>query len=411
MTDPFREWAGEYSKEVGELPPSHHPAAQRARLLFAYRKTQTKGFARNAYWALGAGLLLVAGAALWWAPSSINQAHAPSAGITAPLLGSVPVNAGQAILASESPKTLTFEGGTRATFASRSSGSLAKLSQDAVEVTLDEGLLEMDVEREERRSWVVRSGKFRVYVIGTAFTIRREAVSEKLKVHVKRGQVRIEGPGIKGRQLVLGAGQEFEWQPAGKAPSTAQGPASATRPNAAPGTSEPSGKTSKDTSSEGARPTDRIASSWQTLARAGKYELALEEVERLGVDHVLGQASSDDRLLLGNAARYSGRIELGSRAYLAARNSEGAAAPLAAYYLAKIALDSNGDQSGAIRWLQTYLREAPHGDLAVSARARLMNLLQATGRHAEAKKVAKEYLALHPSGPNARTAQQLLEQN
>jgi hypothetical protein len=123
---------------------------------------------------------------------------------------------------------------------------------------------------------------------------------------------------------------------------------------------------------------------------------------------VLARASADERLLLGNAARYSGRIDLGSRAYLAAREAGGTAAPLAAYYLAKIALDSNGDQTGAIRWLQTYLREAPTGDLAVSARARLMNLLEATGRHAEARRVATEYLTLHPAGPNAQTARSLL---
>jgi hypothetical protein len=418
MTDPFRDWAQEYSEKVGELPDGYHPAAGRARLLFAYRKAQAKRFPREGYWTFGAAALVMAGALLWWAPWTPGENHAP-AHATAPLLGTKVVSVGQEILAAENAQVLSFENGTRATFERQSSGKLSKLSADTVELTLEQGSLAMEVERKEGRSWIIKSGKFRVYVIGTAFSVRREADTGRFKVRVKRGQVRIQGPELKGAELLLEAGEEFDWQPSSKEDPRARTP-SKDAPSDAPNQSARDASPEAKPHPEARPPQDKRAKSgssadaesaatWQTLARAGKYELALESVEKLGPDRVIREAGADDRLLLGNAARYSGRMELGSRAYLAARDSGGAAAPLAAYYLAKIALDSNGDQSGAIRWLQTYLREAPSGDLAVSARARLMNLLQATGRHGEAKKVAAEYLALHPSGPNAQAAKQLLE--
>lgn len=400
MSDPIHDWAREYSGELGELPKAHRPAAQRARLLFAFRgKKKPRSFTK-AYFVLASGALAVAGLLLWHAAApTARSAPAPSAGV---LLGDEGLAVGSSIRTTVAPTTISFSGGTRAVWDRNSRGTVSKLSARTVELTLDAGSLDMDVEHQEGRTWIVRSGKFRVYVIGTAFSVSREAASEEFKVKVKRGQVRVESPDLQGGYILLGEREEFGWRPPPSAPPPASTALSA--PNLPP--------PSPTTSNSQARPKPpqvTASQSWQVLARAGKYEMAVAEVEKLGTESVLASSSADDRLLLGNAARYSGRLELGSRAYLAARELGGAAAPLAAYYLAKIALDTNGDHSGAIRWLKTYVREAPSGDLAPSARARLMNLLQATGRHAEAQKVAREYLTLHPTGPNAQTARKLLE--
>ena len=411
MTDSLRDWAREYSEAIGSFPKAHHPAAQRARLLFAFRgRNKNSSFSRN-YFAFGAAALAFAWALTWWSgvPTSLTSSQHTS---ELPLLDSKELTIGQPIVARDEPKELSFPSGTRALFSQSSSGAVSKVSANTVELTLEEGSLQMDVTQRPGLTWVVRSGKFRVYVIGTAFSVSRETASDKFQVKVKRGKVRVEGPGVEGQKLLLAAGEEFAWRP----PEVARPDAESLQKSREVETvterdvSRAASPTSKSRTGAKTPPDAQQSSNWQTLARAGNYERALEEVESRGTDRVLDASSADDRLLLGNAARYVGRMDLGSRAYLAARESGGAAAPLAAYYLAKIALDSNGDQTGAIRWLETYLQEAPSGDLAPSARARLMNLLHANGKKTQARKVANEYLILHPTGPNAEMARKLLLQ-
>lgn len=415
MTDPIRDWAQEYSETIGSLPKSHHPAAQRARLLFAFRGRNKKSSFLQNYFGLAAGALAFVGALVWWigTPTYPNPSKRTA---EVPVLDSKELTIGQPIIAKDEAKTLSFPSGTRALFTRSSSGTVSKVSEDTVELTLEEGSLQMDVAQRAGLTWVVRSGKFRVYVVGTAFSVSREAASDQFQVQVKRGKVRVEGPDLGGQKILLGAGEKFGWAPTETARFDAIRVKEPQEVDAATARevsrdASPSSKSRLDSgSSPGAKASLHAnpAPDWQTLARAGKYERALEEVEKRGAERVLASSSADDRLLLGNAARYVGRIDLGSRAYLAARESGGAAAPLAAYYLAKIALDSNGDQSGAIRWLETYLREAPSGDLAASARARLMTLLNASGKRKDAERVAREYLTLHPTGPNAKTAKALL---
>lgn len=410
MSDPIRDWARDYTGELRELPKSHRPAAQRARLLFAHRRRSNSSlFSRHplgaAGFALAGGALVLASTLLWRTVAPTKPTvPAPNTSNHSPY-DSEELAVGRAIATFDEPKTLMLPNGSRAVWDRNSKGAVLQVSARTVELTLDEGSLAMDVERQEGRTWIVRSGAFRVYVVGTAFSVSRSSSSEEVKVTVKRGQVRVEGPDIQGGKVLLGEREEFAWRPQKELRSE-------TKPIPAPET--PSGlspdETDHSTNQTRAKShsDSEISQSWQALARSGKYERALEEVEESGVDRVLASSNADDRLLLGNAARYSGHIDLGSRAYLAARKSDGAAASLAAYYLAKIAIDT-GDQSSAIRWLETYLREAPSGDLAASARARLMSLLQATGSIVKAQRMARQYMTLHPTGPNAEMARKLLE--
>jgi tetratricopeptide (TPR) repeat protein len=148
---------------------------------------------------------------------------------------------------------------------------------------------------------------------------------------------------------------------------------------------------------------------WKAAASAGDYAGALREIDRLGESPLLRTSTAEDLILLGNAARFGGRPELAEKAYEAVRASSpgGSSAALCAYYLARIALDTRGDRALAIRFLRTYLREAKNGELAPSARARLMDLLTKQGDTAGAQAVAREYLTLHPRGPHADVARKL----
>jgi tetratricopeptide (TPR) repeat protein len=125
---------------------------------------------------------------------------------------------------------------------------------------------------------------------------------------------------------------------------------------------------------------------------------------------VLSRIGSSDKILLGNAARFSGKWALAQEAYLSARSSSDLGArSLSAYYLARVALDGQGNTTEATRWFYTYLREAPNGELSASARARLMDLLEKAGDRSRARKVAEEYVKVHPNGPHLDRARRLSE--
>jgi hypothetical protein len=169
----------------------------------------------------------------------------------------------------------------------------------------------------------------------------------------------------------------------------------------------PQGPMERGSEQRAAEPRRAATASWQSLAREGKYSAALEVVRAAGVDKVLPQLSSPDLILLGNAARFSHDVGTAERAYLAARGS-GSTSSLAAYYLSRTASDERNNPAEAIRWLRTFLAEDSEGELAPSARARLMSLLERAGDRAGASRVAKDYLRLHPGGPHVGLARSLV---
>jgi hypothetical protein len=75
--------------------------------------------------------------------------------------------------------------------------------------------------------------------------------------------------------------------------------------------------------------------------------------------------------------------------------------------LARLSGDLEGNSGESVRWLKTYLTEAPRGDLAASARARLMDLLWDRGEAGAAQAVARDYLRFHPKGAHAQFARSL----
>lgn len=398
MIDPIRPWAKRYLEALGEEPNDRRLAAQRARLLLAHSSRQRTFWTRGARWAVAStcavgaiGALLFLGRAPTAPTARANQA---------------PVQVGEVLETSNEPQELQFVGGSKAVLEPDSRGTLSRYSEELVELTLQDGAVELDVTKRQGRRWIVRAGDFRVHVIGTAFTVSTNATSGAFSVDVRRGKVNIEGPRL-ARAVALKAGDRFLWTPeeATDEPRT-KGTSGASRtedPLPTPPTS-PDAKQS---------PSPRLGAKsakpdWQELARAGRHADAVEMVRQHGMDAVLSRSGPEDMILLGNTARFSGHWGVAQTAYVAARSSgEPATRALAAYYLARVALDGQGNGSEAIRWLRTYLTEAPTGELSASARARLMDLLEKGGDRASAKKVAAEYVSFHPNGPHIDRAKRL----
>lgn len=409
MTDPIRSWAKRYVEELDNQPPPRSLPAQRARLLFAYRSTRARKSPRLLLAIAGAGSLLALAVALVLGSKSLDAQLRPQ-------LSGMDVAPGTAILTESTQQELTFPGGSRVIWKESSEGALSKYSKDVVELTLDSGSMALDITHQAGKSWVVRAGDFRVYVVGTAFTVDHDRGNGSVEVGVIRGRVRVEGPHIGEGRLTLEPGERFVWSPdIAEAPQVAEAPhdAEATPP-------AQTDEAQRESAAQAERPPKSQEAlsasgkkdgspSWQQLAKQGEYALAIKEVERQGTGPTIERASADEKVLLGNAARYSGQVDLALRAYKSARAAPGPAATLAAYYLAKAELDANGNSAEAIRWFRTYLKEAQAGELASSARARLMSLLDASGDRAGALLIAREYLALHPQGPHAQAAHQLIE--
>ncbi len=394
MIDPIRSWAGRYREALGEGPSDRSLGAQRARLLLAH-STGWPHRRGGAKWAIVGTCATAALCAAW-----VFLAASPS---ETPGPAPAPLVVGQLVATSGATKQVEFPGGTRATWDANSRGRLSRYSEDLVELTLRDGSLAMDVVKHEGRRWVIKAGDFEVQVIGTAFTVKRNAGSGAFAVEVTRGRVSVRGIHLK-EQIILGAGQTFHWDPSAKRDEPSKPTAKEEQPEP-PNLGEAEDPVApKRNSTLGAKRSE----DWQVLAKSGRYAEAIGLVEKRGGDRVLSGASPGDRILLGNAARFSGKLALAEKAYIAARSSkDSGTAALAAYYLARVSLDGRGSSGKAVGWFRTYLEEAPMGELSASARARLMDLLDQSGDHIGARKVATEYVSLHPDGPHIERAKRL----
>jgi TolA-binding protein len=149
--------------------------------------------------------------------------------------------------------------------------------------------------------------------------------------------------------------------------------------------------------------------SWQELARGGFYQRAYELAARAGFEAECQRASAEETLMLGDAARLSGRGEHARHAYLSVRGrfAGSDAAARAAFALGRLAFDS-GHASAAMPWFDAYLAQNPNGPLALAALDRLLEASLKLGDKPRARQVAKMYVARNPGGPHAKDAQRIL---
>jgi hypothetical protein len=152
--------------------------------------------------------------------------------------------------------------------------------------------------------------------------------------------------------------------------------------------------------------------SWSDAVAAGDYAFVLREAERRGITSVLAESSLADLVAVADAARLSGRMELGKRALSAERSrfARTSASRDAAFFLGRIADDHEHALASAITWYETYLSEAPHGHFATEAFGRKMVAISRQSGRAAARATAVEYLQRFPGGPHAALAHDLVNE-
>jgi hypothetical protein len=306
----------------------------------------------------------------------------------------------------ERGETLSFSDGSRVELGARAEIALSKLAPEQARLELARGHVDATIRKGTGRAWTVAAGPYSVRVVGTAFTVDWDSGSRLFAVNVREGKVLVTGNDLRPGGVLLGPGERLERRdspaaPANGAATASLQPSDVPLPSTPPPTS-PRADASAVSSSE---------PDFREQAARGNYAAAILAARRNGFERLEAELSAKDLLLLANTARYAGSASEARGALLKLRErfAGSPSAAHAALLLASQAEDRDKNPAEAERWLRTFLKESPQGELAAGARARLMAMLLGRGARAEAEQVARDYLRLHPGGPHAAQAQAVLQ--
>jgi hypothetical protein len=318
-----------------------------------------------------------------------------------------------------SPLELKFSEGSVVELEPGARARVAATTAKGATVLLETGRADVDVVHRNNAEWTIMAGPYSVRVHGTSFSVEFDPKSQLFELVMRSGVVTVEGPGISQPVEIRGAqrfvhraglgfdggdnalrgesdrnhksdinGVEFE----STSPVASTLGAVAAKPNAAKSPVEKA-------------PT---ASSWETQVRRGEYRAVLRDAEARGLPLVLSTAGSSELLALANAARFSGRIDVGRDAYKAIRQrfSSTSSSASAAFLLGR--LTEGPSPLEAKRWYERYEQEAPNGALVAEAMGRRLVLTQTTGNRVEVQRLADDYLRRFPDGPYAGVARKIV---
>ncbi|HET9959296.1 MAG TPA: FecR domain-containing protein [Polyangiaceae bacterium] len=280
-------------------------------------------------------------------------------------------------------------------------------SVQRVTMRLASGRARFDVTPRAERTFRVEARNVAVTVLGTQFTV--ELLADGVRVGVERGRVEVEWPG---ERRVLGAGEEVtaggEEATVGESSAVGGGAASAAgaanpgaQNTAAPGITPPGGGTAAaGTSVNGNSMLGSAAASknWRSLAQEGDYAGAFAVLSQEGAGSI--RQEPGDLLFAADVARLSGhpaqalpQLERVVRSY-----PSDSRAPLAAFTLGRILLDSLGRPREAAEAFARCRKLAPGGALSQDALAREVESWSRAGEATLARDRAIQYLRLFPGG-------------
>lgn len=394
-------------RNLGELlgaaletgPSQRSLATQRAKVLAAVTKPSrarmpTLVFAGCASLATVAAVLVVLG-----------RASPPREALQGAWQGRSLAESSRVIAPAERGETLSFSDGSRVEVGARAEIALSKLAPEQARLELARGHLDATIRKGTGRAWTVAAGPYSVRVVGTAFTVDWDAGSRLFAVNVREGKVLVTGSDLRQGGVLLGPGERLERQDSPAEPASGAA-TNGQQPDVAP----PSTLDSTSPRAEAAVVSSSEAD-FRAEAARGNYAAAIAAARRSGFERLEAELSAKDLLLLANTARYAGSASeaRGALLKLRGRFPGSPSAAHAALLLASQAEDRDKNQIEAERWLRTFLKESPRGELAAGARARLLAMLLRRGAQAEAEQVARDYLRLHAGGPHAAQAQAVLQ--
>ena len=325
------------------------------------------------------------------------------------------------VIASPSGSTsrLRFSDDSRIDLGPLTNVTVEALDARGAQIGLADGALDVYVKPRANASWRFVAGPFRVNVKGTEFHLAFAADRGRLTLQMKSGLVEVLAP--PNRTIAVGKDESLELfaEPAQAESQQVQPPIAppvAVQAEAASSgrilPANPRGVVPPDPARHRmAMPASEPAPvAWSKLLAKGDFTSVITEAERRGIGATIAQASAADLSSLADAARYTKRYDLARQVLLAMRSRFAGAehARDASFFLGRLAEAVPDRSESALGWYETYLREAPRGLYASEALGREMALL-AQSSPERARKVAGQYLARFPQGPQAELARSLLE--
>jgi transmembrane sensor len=261
-------------------------------------------------------------------------------------------------------------------------------SADEITLRLDSGSARFSVTPNAERVFRVLAGSVTVQVLGTVFTVTREA--ERVLVSVERGRVWVMSP-LGDRELGVGESGQFS-EARSVEPSLAPLPLPLPLPA---------------TSAAPAPPAPRPVSPWRALAQDGNYAAALAEIDREGPKAV--RDLPEELLLAADAARLGGRPDraVSFLERLVKRFPRDARAPLAAFTLGRTLLDQLGRPREAAQAFASARRLDSKGAMAEDALAREVEAWSRAGETELARERARDFLTRYPKGRRAAAVRRL----
>jgi transmembrane sensor len=263
-----------------------------------------------------------------------------------------------------------------------------------------EGRADFEVRPGGPRHWVVECGLATVEVVGTAFTCDR--APGHLHVEVRHGVVLVRGDRVPDRARRLSAGESLDLtEPVPS--SNAAASASSTPPDlperSGPPVAEPSAKADGNPKSQQAS-----ARPWRELARQGQNDEAYAVLGAEGIRNESKKLGVNDLLALADVARVSGHPAeaVVPLQRILTEFSFDAQAPLAAFALGRLELDSLGHARAAVvAFRKASALGIPQG-LREDVLGRLVEAYVKSGDSAGAQRAADAYLKEFPNGRHAR---------
>lgn len=305
---------------------------------------------------------------------------------------------------SDAPLDLKFTEGSVVELKPGARARVAETTARGATVLLETGRAAVDVVHRDRAEWTIMAGPYSVRVHGTAFTVEFDPKTQLFDLVMRSGVVTVEGPGISQPVEIRGA-QHFVHRAGLGSESPEPRPSAQKDQASAPDLQEPELPASsvRNTSGGGSG-----APTWEGQVRRGEYSTVLRDAERRGIPQVLATANASEILALANAARFSGRTNLGRDAYKALRQRfAGTPTATSAAFLLGRLMETSAPQE-ARRWYERYEQEAPKGSLVAAAMGRRLVLTQAMGNRAESQRLAEEYVRRFPDGPYAGVARKIV---
>ncbi len=322
--------------------------------------------------------------------------------------------------------SVDFSDGSQVAVQPGSSLAVEVVGAHAARTRLAQGDLDVSVQHRDDTDYRFLAGPYQVHVVGTKFHLVWHPEQELFSVQMREGRVQVTGPNgldravIAGETLRISGADErvaLAKPSENRAPSVGAQPSSRGESDTATAQlSAPQRVASSSTSALGGAHSSLAAAvasaSWSALVAKGQFGEVVKAAEAVGTERALRERDASDLGALAHAAHYTGHSGLAVSAWSTLRERFAGQKPArqAAFFLGRV-FDQQGRRAEALRWLNTYLSEAPADVYASEALGRKLSLVSHLEGALAARSIAREYTRRFPHGAYAQTARAFLDED